>query len=54
MIDNPCLRPASLSDVPLYYLMERSSKELPGNEIRESLAVLYDAEWRKRGYRISP
>jgi len=51
---NPCLRQASLQDIPLSYLMQRSSLRLTGYDIRELLIVLYDAEWRLRGFEKSP
>jgi hypothetical protein len=54
---NPCLRPASLSDVRCDYatrpfIMEHQRCAYFIN--RESLATLYDAEWRLRGFLRSP
>lgn len=61
-MDNPCLRPASLSDVlnpkrdlsggiphPWYELLR-------DQYMRQQYAIrkLYDAEWRKRGFKRCP
>ena len=54
---NPCLRPASPSDVPMYETYRDGSTTL-WRPIRylagESLELLYDAEWRLRGFERSP
>lgn len=56
---NPCLRPACLSDV----LTDngvcgedrvRSTGELMPRLDKWALKVLYNAEWRKRGFERSP
>jgi hypothetical protein len=53
MTENPCLKPACLSDVPFWIYFVRHHV-LSGEERRDALACLYDAEWKKRGYRVSP
>lgn len=51
MMENPCLRPACLSDIKFserythYFLIEQA---------QEKLRPLYNAEWRKRGFERSP
>jgi hypothetical protein len=66
--DNPCLRPASLSQVKAAMgrpetISMMVSRWLPGGRLYESpqttylfadLERLYDAEWRLRGFEGSP
>jgi len=53
MTDNPCLRPACLSDVVLWDSKADPFREPAGIRL-ELLRDLYDAEWRKRGFERSP
>ena len=50
---NPCLRPASLSDVVDALGLIRGTKEMSGL-VFVFLESLYDAEWRLRGFERSP
>jgi hypothetical protein len=62
MIDNPCLRPASLSDVEPLLLKYGfwinnpvTSLFMDGYRLRcEAIVLMYDTEWKKRGYLRSP
>ena len=66
---NPCLQPASLSDVPYARYWEHRYVDQDGQPTRhihnsamakavlvenESLRALYDAEWQRRGFDRSP
>lgn len=57
MVDNPCLRPARLSDLVETHYTEAGDAYFiyltASRRVRE-LAPLYDAEWRKRGFPRSP
>lgn len=52
----PCLRPASLSDLPLALYL--SWFRIPGHATSEdrklALFKMYTAEWRLRGFERSP
>lgn len=55
MTDNPCLRPATISDI--YHDGLLSKCQYPGFYdvvAYSALKDLYNAEWAKRGYRRSP
>lgn len=55
MTDNPCLRPACVSDV--FDVLCPSGEWMANMELRErmyALVKLYTAEWRKRGFERSP
>ena len=55
MLENPCLRPASLSDVPERYRREYSGGPWErDDEINMALENLYHAEWKLRGFERSP
>ena len=51
MLENPCLREASVNDISFsatythYSLIKKA---------QEKLKPLYDAEWKKRGFERSP
>lgn len=61
-MQNDCLRPASLGDIPhaAYY----QAQTIPGKAMwgpaeaerveNAALRALYDAEWKKRGFACSP
>jgi len=53
MIDNPCLRPACLDDIPRPLGVDRIA-ECHWVWRADFLELLYDAEWRLRGYKRSP
>jgi hypothetical protein len=52
MLENPCLRPASLSDVSRW---EQTVRGIILSREREmALERLYNFEWAKRGFAKSP
>jgi len=53
VIDNPCLRPACLDDIPRPLGVDRIA-ECHWVWRADFLELLYDAEWRLRGYKRSP
>lgn len=66
-MNNPCLRPACLSDVPhgrvlahrhVYQCSSTTVMSMSGRTVSMlvdgPLKALYDAEWRKRGFVESP
>jgi len=56
MVRNPCLRPASLSDVEklLWYYNHAGMADRSKTSARYALTKLYTAEWRLRGFERSP
>jgi hypothetical protein len=60
MIENPCLKPACLSDVlgklwPIEQPVRLKDRLGWGTKYRYAdLHRLYDAEWKRRGYEKSP
>ena len=59
MLENSCLRPATVSDVPMEVSEREKKIWAEHNWIRWAtrkvgLETLYDAEWKKRAFERSP
>jgi len=54
-MQNPCLRPASMSDVLEYIQWTKDEESYrKGLKLQKTLQKLYNFEWQKRGFERSP